>query len=47
MIKYNELDNFVQNEKVYRWQQNKIESLSEIRRLLRNMQQNFLDLLIG
>lgn len=47
MIKYNELDNFVQNEKVYRWQQNKIESSSEIRRLLRNMQQNFLDLLIG
>ena len=47
MIKYNELDNFVQNEKVHSWQQNKIESLSEIRRLLRNMQQNFLDLLIG
>ena len=47
MIKYNELDNLVQNEKVYSWQQNKIESLSEIRRLLRNMQQNFLDLLIG
>lgn len=47
MTKYNELDNFVQNEKVHSWQQNKIESLSEIRRLLRNMQQNFLDLLIG